>query len=265
MEYIKRQQSDEQEIRSNKLFPIVFSPSHSPASTRNSFFSITDFSVHTRRSSFIPFIHERGDTGKLLPPDPDPVILPRSLRVSPEPILRSNKKESPKGIAFLSTSNKTLPRTKRKRYNIPEPGYYNPKPAYEIGNKHSIYLSNTPTKRNQLEKRNALSTDYLDMDAIHEHLHGHHGTLSMDKQLARMKTKEDYDLDEKMLKSAKMELPEHLKQFKGLYHIGKISSQKVDNFPKNFMDVAKDLNENIAKRMDELKKIGKQMKVSAYK
>ncbi|CAG9332675.1 unnamed protein product [Blepharisma stoltei] len=271
MPLMKRQQISDQEIHSNKLFPIVLSPLQSPtgnSTSRNSCYSVTDFSnftIHTRRSSFIPFIHERGDTGKLLSLDPDPPCLTLSSRASPEPVLLSHKKKPQKKVAFLSSSVKTLARTKRKRVNVPEVGYYNPKPAYEIGSKHKIYLPDVPTKRNNLESRKGFSTDYLDMDAIHEHLHGHHGTLSMDKQLARTKTKEDFDLEEKLLRSAKLELPDHLKQFKGLYHVGKFSSQKIDNFPKNFMDVAKDLNENIAKRMEELKNIGKQMKVRAYR
>lgn len=103
------------------------------------------------------------------------------------------------------------------------------------------------------------------MDAIHDKFSRHYNTLAMDKQLAREKSNEDYDYEEKLLRAAKFELPDHLKKFKGIYHQGEFGKQKIDNFPKEFMDVAKDLNENIMKRMEELKEIGKLIKKRAYR
>ncbi|CAG9323701.1 unnamed protein product [Blepharisma stoltei] len=235
---------------------ILDSKPTTPLTARNLPLAISDTPkrVNLYKSNiFIPFVHERGSTGKLL----------SSRFLVPENTPRTNLEpgslpKTPKKAPFLSSSLKTLPRTKAK-WKIPEVGYYNPKPAYEMGHTKSMQFLSTPTYRTKISKRNVLSTDLMDMDEIHQRFFKHIKAPSLDKQLSRERQEENNELDE-FLKWPPLELPEHLKRFKGMYHLGEFAKNEIYEMPKNFMDVAKEINENINLHMKELKEIQKQMK-----
>ena len=212
----------------------------------------------TNKSSFIPFLNERDHKGKLLGSQTDRLVDTRRNSTNLQARL-TKKQPNNSNVAFLTTKNKSVPRVIKKINNTLPVGLYNPKILQEIKSSPKLPTFRAEKFSSVKEITRSQSIDYVDMGELFRKNIQRVQEISIAKQLPRHKQKKSTEGIEKFL-IPRTELPDYLKKFKGLYHIGELGKSTIYPVPKDFSELSKNLNEKISMHIDTLKNIANYIK-----
>eukprot|EP00359_Climacostomum_virens_P005460 CAMPEP_0204909278 /NCGR_PEP_ID=MMETSP1397-20131031/8033_1 /ASSEMBLY_ACC=CAM_ASM_000891 /TAXON_ID=49980 /ORGANISM="Climacostomum Climacostomum virens, Strain Stock W-24" /LENGTH=266 /DNA_ID=CAMNT_0052079057 /DNA_START=685 /DNA_END=1482 /DNA_ORIENTATION=+ len=231
-------------------------PSYTTRLTRN---LVKSYATSVDIDSFVPFVQERDNVGRLLPS-----LTERTL----PKIKRRNKScqigslTQTRNHAFSTTLSKTTSRRHVEIYPRPPIGHYNISPLCLSTSRRRSSVDLQTTGRTSLATKRVSSVDYVDYDKIYSILERKVSTIDLKKQLAREKEDYDFERERRELYRPPLILPDHLKKYKGLYHVSDIKPEEakvIDKDSENILNKMKTIKDTLAGLRDFGKQITKNM------
>lgn len=210
--------------------------------------------------SFIPFVKERDNLGRLLPSLTER-SLPRVKQRNKSVQYNSNTRRS--SLAFNSSTNKTYSRRHIQIYPSPPIGHYQVTPPLNH-NSLSTAIDHQSTGRLKPGHKKALSVDFLNYDRLYSVKEKHVIGFNMRNQLAREKFENDFEQERKELYRPQLKLPDHLKKYKGLYHVSDFKPEEGYVIEKDAEDI-KERQTTIKATLRSLKDFGKEITKNLFK
>jgi hypothetical protein len=174
----------------------------------------------TSSKAFIPFIQERDGIGRLLPSNSVSCI-PKVRRETHKTDLPFRRQNS----AFNTTISKTTRRRHRETYPSPPIGLYDPRPAFTLAAYPKLNTKHSSSIRFSKGISQDKSTDLIDYDRAFQSMQKRVSGFSMQLQRAREKAEHGYEKERAELCRSAFEMPEHLKKFKGLFHVSDLQPE----------------------------------------
>jgi hypothetical protein len=206
-------------------------------------------------SEFIPFVHERDNTGKLILSSSS-VILSQPASPNPKKFQNSRKTKvkSIENVAFLTSKYKTSARVSKKANDFAPVGLYNPVAMFDIQshNKSPVFKHKSYSERKKMMRSSSI--DLLDLRDIYTKTMKKVPTVSMEKQLPRDPIKKTLENMDKIT-IPKVHLPDYLKKFNGLYHVSEFGKSKLFPLPKDTVEKTIVLKEKFSQHMLSLRNI----------
>lgn len=212
--------------------------------------------------SFVPFVQERDGVGRMLPSLSENTLKKTKVKEpitshSP-PLTRRNS------AAFSSTVAKTTSRRQKEIYPSPPIGLYDPTPAYQITAHAKVATKTSNTGRFTNRHRQTQSIDFVDYNQAYKTVGKRVSGFSMQHQLAREKVEYDYEKERAELYRPGLKLPDHLKKFKGLFHISDIKPEESNVMKQDCADMGLRMN-TIKATITGLKDFGKEITKDMFK
>ena len=224
---------------------------------------IKDTVESTDRNYFLPFVYERDNKGKLLPIHSDKsqsIIKDFQTKSQCKTEFRlMPKRKNISNVAFLSTKTRSTSRVTKKFNDTLPVGLYNPKSIYQIQSTAKLPLFQSAKFSSVETFQRSASIDFIDMNEVFKRNTERIHNINIEKQIPRQKVKNTNNNIDKYL-IPRLELPDYLKKFKGLYHIGEIGKSAIFAIPKDCTELSKELNEKIKLHISNLKNIGQNIK-----
>ena len=221
---------------------------------------IKDNSEQIETKYFFPFINERDSTGKLLSlRAKNPEVTITKVEKTQENKLKTSEKPL-NNVAFLSTKIRTSPRVKKKYYDKTPVGLYNPKPAYDVQSTLHFALFKSKKFPSQTFQTRSQSIDYIDISEIYKKNIEKVQSVCIEKQIPRKFKLDTSSSTERFLDMPKLNLPDYLQKYKGLYHIGEFGKSDISVIPKDNFEMGKELGEKLSSHMKKLKNISECIK-----
>lgn len=182
--------------------------------------------------AFIPFIQERDGIGRLLPSN--------SVTCIPKVRMETHKTDLPfrrQNSAFNTTISKTTRRRHRETYPSPPIGLYDPKPAFMLAAYPKLNTKHSSSVRFSKGPSQDKSTDFIDYDRAYQSMQKRVSGFSMQLQRAREKAQHGYEKERAELSRSAFEMPEHLKKFKGLFHVSDLQPEDTKVMKRDSEDI----------------------------
>lgn len=214
------------------------------SSVKNLCKHLKDESESYNSKCFLPFVNERDSTGKLITSNTNRSSSMLNLEDNKVRKIARYQKSDNSNVAFLTSIKKTSARVSKKSNDFTPVGLYNPPSIYEVHSKKSLPISKSVRFLEAKNQKKACSIDMVDMNELYRKNSKKIPSVSIEKQLFRPIFHKKNDISEKLM-IPRVDLPEYLKKFKGLYHIGEFS--KTDIFP--LQKDADEMSNTILKKM----------------
>eukprot|EP00359_Climacostomum_virens_P003488 CAMPEP_0204910320 /NCGR_PEP_ID=MMETSP1397-20131031/8869_1 /ASSEMBLY_ACC=CAM_ASM_000891 /TAXON_ID=49980 /ORGANISM="Climacostomum Climacostomum virens, Strain Stock W-24" /LENGTH=188 /DNA_ID=CAMNT_0052080443 /DNA_START=174 /DNA_END=740 /DNA_ORIENTATION=+ len=166
--------------------------------------------------------------------------------------------------AFYSTLNKTKSRRQKQIYPSPPLGTYDPTPSYLLTAHQKPFAKISKTDRFANSHRQTQSTDYLDYERVYRMMEKRVSGFSMQRQLARERAEYDYEKERAELYRPALQLPEHLRKFKGLFHVSDFAPEDSNNIQRGADDINSRMK-TIKATISGLKDFGKEITRHMFK
>jgi hypothetical protein len=213
-------------------------------------------SSSTSRNLFVPFVNERDSTGKLLVTEESNCrAITLGKGTTSNKILATKPKRN--NVAFLSTLSPSCSRINRAKFSSPSVGFYNPIAADSIRYIKSFNSCSSKIKSDgsKIYHGRVKSLNEVRYDVSCKSLGKKVRTFSFAKQLARHDAHEESNPKSGTLDSPRINLPEYLSKYKGMYHTSELAHLELYRFPRKFMELSKRQEDLIREKITELRKM----------